>query len=203
MSALGRRRRGALGRDVRGVAAVEFGILSIPLCICLLGMIDAGYFMYVRSDLQGVLNDVARQATVQTPNFSGTGTLSQKIDNAIQTRMGSLVHSGSYAITKTSYYKFSSVGKPEKLTKDVNGNGKYDVGDCFQDDNGNGVWDTDSGKSGAGSADDVVVYTVTLTIPRIVPMTSLIGLPANYTVVAKATVHNQPYANQPAPAVVC
>jgi len=95
------------------------------------------------------------------------------------------------------------VGKPEKLITDVNGNGKYDPGDCWQDDNGNGVYDTDAGKSGIGGADDVVLYSVTLAMPRILPMATLIGLPATQTINVKTTVRNQPFANQASPAVAC
>jgi len=192
-----------LGGDDRGVSAVEFGILSIPLCICLFGLLDLGYTMYVRSVLQGALNDVARQATVETPGFGGTGTVDQQIDAAIKARMAKLVSNGTYTITKSSYYDFNAVGKPEKLITDVNGNGKYDPGDCWQDDNGNGVYDTDAGKSGIGGADDVVLYSVTLAMPRILPMATLIGLPATQTINVKTTVRNQPFANQASPAVAC
>lgn len=194
---------GSLRSDARGVTAVEFGILALPLFICILGLLDVGYGMYVRSDLQGALNDIARQATVETPGLGGTGTVDQQIDSALKARMAKLVTGGTYTITKSSYYTFSSIGKPEKLVKDVNGNGKYDPGDCWQDDNGNGVYDTDPGKTGHGGADDVVVYNVTLSIPRIVPMASLIGLPANQTLNVKTTVRNQPFANQASPAVAC
>jgi TadE-like protein len=190
--------------DDRGVSAVEFAILLLPLSICLLGMLDAGYSMYVRSDLQGALNDVARQATVETPGFGGTGTVAQQIDTALQSRMAKLVTGGTYTISKSSYYQFNSIGKPEKLITDVDGDGKYDSGDCFQDINHNGTYDTNgTGYTGVGGADDIVVYDVTLTMNRLLPMASLIGLPAQQTVRVKTTVRNQPYANQASPPTVC
>jgi hypothetical protein len=192
------------GADERGVAAIEFAMLLLPMCICLFGLLDAGYGMYVRSDLQGALNDIARQATIETPGFSGTGTTDQRIDAALKARMATLVKTATYTITKSSYYQFGTVGKPEKLITDVNANGKYDKGDCFQDINGNGVYDTDgTGRSGIGGADDVVVYNVTISMRRLLPMASLIGLPAQQTINVKTTVRNQPYANQASPATVC
>lgn len=201
MSALRLRK---LAGDHRGIAAVEFGILLLPLCICLLGLLDAGYGMYVRSVLQGGLNDVARQATVETPGFSGTGTVDQQIDTAIKGRMANLVKSGTYTITKSSYYKFGNVGKPEKLISDVDGDGRYDVGDCWQDINQNGSYDTNgTGRSGVGGADDIVVYDVTVNMPRMLPMARLIGLSSTQTLTAKTTVRNQPYANQASPPVAC
>jgi Flp pilus assembly protein TadG len=195
-----------LRQDERGATILEFGILVIPLSVCLLGMLDVGYMMYTKSLMQGALNDVSRQATVEKPVFSSQGaTVDAKIDAAIKARMGKLVKGGTYTITKTSYYKFSGVGKAEKMTKDVNGNGKVDKNDCWEDVNKNNTFDTSTsaGTASPGGADDVVLYTVNVSRDRITPMAGLIGMPAKYAISVKTLVRNQPYADQPKPPEAC
>lgn len=190
--------------DDRGVAAIEFGLILIPLLILLLGIIDLGYMMYMRSVFQGALNDVARQATVENPDFTTAGaTIDAKIDNAIKAKMAPIASRATYEIRKSSYYQFSSVGKPEKLVTDKNSNGRYDTGDCWQDDNGNATYDTDGGKTGLGGADDIVNYHATLTLKRVLPTPKLFGLAPNYVINVRTTVRNQPFKNQPTPAVAC
>lgn len=195
-----------LGQDEQGATILEFGILVVPLSVCLLGILDVGYMMYTRSLMQGALNDVSRQATVEKPVFSSQGAnVDAKIEAAIKARMAKLVKGGTYTITKTSYYKFSNVGKAEKMTKDSNGNGKVDKNDCWEDVNKNNVFDasTAAGVSGVGGADDAVLYTVNVKRDRITPMAGLIGMPAKYDISVKTLVRNQPYADQPRPPEAC
>ncbi|MEM8694528.1 MAG: TadE/TadG family type IV pilus assembly protein [Pseudomonadota bacterium] len=202
---LGKLRR--IQRETRGIAATEFGLLVVPLMVVLLGAFDLGYQSYVRAQVQGVLNDVARTAVVETPDFTGyTGTTTEeRIENAIKDRVNNIARNASYTITQTNFYEFSGVGNAEKLLTDNNGNGAYDAadGDCFEDINNNGAFDLNAGDSGQGGADDVVYYEVTVTMPRIVPVTGLIGVPPNYTITAQAAVRNQPYADQAVPPTVC
>jgi Flp pilus assembly protein TadG len=195
-----------LRNDERGATILEFGILIIPLSVCLLGILDVGYMMYVRSLMQGALNDVSRQATVEKPVFSSPGsTVDAKINAAIKARMGKLVKVGTYTITKTSYYKLSGVGKAEKMTKDANSNGKVDKNDCWEDVNKNNTFDasTAAGTTGIGGADDAVLYTVNVKQDRITPMAGLIGMPAKYSISVKTLVRNQPFADQPKPPEAC
>lgn len=195
-----------LHQDERGATILEFGLLLVPLSVCLFGMLDVGYMMYVKSLMQGALNDVSRQATVEKPNFSSEGTtVDAKIDAAIKGRMGKLVKGGTYVITKTSYYKFSGVGKAEKMTKDANGNGKVDRNDCWEDVNKNNTFDLSAtaGTGGRGGADDAVMYSINVSTPRITPMAGLIGMPDNYSISVKTLVRNQPYADQPKPPEAC
>lgn len=194
-----------LARDNSGIAAVEFGIIVVPLMIVLLGGLDLGYQSYVRAQLQGVLNDVARTATVENPNFSGyTGaSIEDRIESAIEERVNNIARNASYTIEQSSFYEFSGVGNAEKLLTDYNHNGRYDTGDCFEDINRNGSFDLDAGSSGQGGADDVVYYDVTVTMPRLVPVATLIGVPENYTINARTAVRNQPFADQAIPPTVC
>lgn len=197
--------RRKLARDEQGMAATEFGLLIVPLMIVLLGAFDLGYQAYVRAQLQGVLNDVARTATVETPDFGGFtgGTTEERIENAIEERVNDIARNATYTVEQSSFYEFAGVGNSEKLLTDYNSNGEYDTGDCFEDINSNGSFDLTAGSTGQGGADDVVYYDVTITMPRLLPVTTLIGLPDNYTINARAAVRNQPFADQAIPPTVC
>lgn len=202
MSALRPMRR--LARDRRGATIMEFGLILAPLCVVLLGAFDLGYQSYVRSVLQGVLNDVARAASVEAPEFAGEGeTLEERIAENVEERVNSIARNATYDIDQTNFYEFAGVGRAEKLMTDVNDNGQYDPGDCFEDLNDNGQFDLSAGRAGRGGADDVVFYEVTVTMPRMLPVTGLIGLPDEYNIVARAAIRNQPYTRQNVPQTVC
>lgn len=195
-----------LARDARGATLTEFGFVLVPLCVALMGALDVGYEAYVRSVLQGVLNDVSRTAAVEDPIFEAEGdTIEERIEAAIEERVNRIARNATYDIEATNFYDFSGVGDAEKLTTDQNGNGEYDEADedCFEDFNENGEYDTDGGDEGVGGADDVANYEVTLTMPRLLPMAGLIGMSPNYNIVARAAVRNQPYADQDVPPTVC
>lgn len=194
-----------LRRDQSGAVLTEFGLLIIPLAVLMLGLLDLGYMMYTRSVLQGAVNDVARQASLENPQFEGEAddTLDERIDNAIKGRLTPLARGATYVIEKSAYSDFSGVDQPEKLVSDANGNGRHDPGDCWQDANANGTYDTDRGSDGIGGADDVVVYEVRVTMPVMFPLGSLAGLGDTYDINVKAAIRNQPFANQAEPAVAC
>lgn len=201
-----------LRRDERGVAALELGILIIPLSAVLLGILDMGYGMYLRSTLQGAINDVARQAVVENPEFAGTGTLESRMSTEIRSRLAGLAEDGDWNLEVASFNEFSRIGVPEKLVTDRNRNGRYDEdnpstpadeGDCWIDLEENGEYDTDPQRDGIGGADDIVLYTATMVKERFLPMAELIGMEPNYNIVVQATVRNQPYANQDVPPTVC
>jgi hypothetical protein len=170
--------------------------------LVMLGLLDLGYMMYVRSTLQGALNDVARQAAVETPGFAGEGTLEERIEEAVKDRMAPLTAGTTITVEATNYYEFSGIGKPEKLVTDVDGDGRYDAGDCWQDLNGNGNYDTSTSRTGVGGADDVAVYQAVMNKPRLLPA-ELLGFSPNYDINVTTMVRNQPYANQAVPPVEC
>ena len=176
-----------LRKDARGATVVEFALVLPLLCTLLLGFLDLGYQAYVNSVVQGALFEAARMATVGDK----TG---QEIDDHILKRLKPFAAGGTIKITKKSYSDFTGVGKPEKK-----------VGECFEDANGNGRYDTDMGSDGLGGADDVVNYEILVTYKRLVPVGSLIGLSPIVKVKSAAPVRNQPFAARteaPVP-VVC
>mgnify|MGYP001457159170 CR=1 FL=1 len=199
-----RLRLAQLARDTRGATLVEFGIILIPLCVVLLGGLDLGYQSYVRSVLQGVLNDIARTGSLETPEVGcAGGTVEEQLECAIEDRVNTIARNATYTIEMKNFYEFSGVNRSEKLVTDYNNNGRYDPGDCWEDLNGNGVYDIEAGRIGIGGADDIVFYDVTVSMPRLVPIARFIGGSDEYRIKAQAAIRNQPYASQRVPQTVC
>lgn len=178
---------GPLRRDQRGATIVEFAIVSPVLCLTLLGFMELGYKSYVGSVVQGALHDAARSATV------GDKTGAQ-IDAIVTSRLQAFSRGATITINKSSYTNFSDVRMPEKITSDTAPVGQYNSTDCYEDANGNLRYDTDRGKSGLGTADDIVNYEIVMTFPPIVPLWRMIGGPSTETITASTVLRNQPYA---------
>lgn len=190
--------------DKSGVTVVEFALLLVPLCAVILGFMELGYQSYVRSLLQGALNEVARATSVENPRFGDVNLpLETRVENRVRERMSVLTRSGTYRFRLSNYQSFAGVGQPEALVTDVNGNGRYDQGDCWQDANPNRAFDLDAGRSGIGGGDDVVFYEVDLTLPHLLPVERFVGLPNEFMVSARTAVRSQPYAGQRQPEVLC
>lgn len=186
-----------LRRDQHGGTMVEFAIIAMPMIVMMMAMFDLGFREYISIQLAGALDQSARQVTV------GTTTTVATIKASVTAQIRTILPGATVNVTPSSYSSFSTVGKPEPITTDTAPTGKYNAGDCFQDLNGNGVWDADAGMSGTGGSDDIVYYTATVTFPEILPMRKLLGWSATETVTGTTMMKNQPYASQADPAVIC
>ncbi|OAN57496.1 TadE/TadG family type IV pilus assembly protein [Sphingobium sp. TCM1] len=181
----------------RGVTLLEFGLIAPALILTIMGIGDLAYQSYLRAVARGVLEGAARSASVGTLNAT-------EIDAYIANQMSAInSKNGTTSVVKKSYYNFSRVGKPEKITTDIAPLGSYNSGDCYEDANGNGSYDTSSGSTGLGSADDIVYYEVTVSMPRMFPMAKLLGWSATQSTTATTMVRNQPWANQSKPTIRC
>lgn len=193
--------------EERGTTIVEFAIISGPMVLLLMGGLELGYNSYVRSTMQGALNDAARTAAVEFPIINVEGeTVEEQVANLIKEQVKNVAPNATITVTQKSYFDFSSIGDPEKLMTDNNGNGQYDAadGDCFEDANGNGNYDTDAGKTGNGGADDVVLYTADVSAPRILPLDGFLpGVGPTIEYSLQTAVRNQPYDQQATAAVIC
>jgi Flp pilus assembly protein TadG len=192
-----RQRLGLFRRDKKGATLVEFGFVVGPLCVMLMGISDLGYQSYLDSVARGVLQKAARKAAVGSMN-------SAQIDAYLNAQLKTIKSKqGTATVSKKSYYNFSNVGKPEKITNDKAPTGSYNVGDCYEDANSNNVYDVNTGAAGLGGADDIVYYEVTITMPRLFPMAKMLGW--NETMTSKATtlLRNQPWTDQNRPSIRC
>lgn len=196
-----------LAKEQSGATITEFAMILGPMVLLLIGGLDLGYQSYVRSTMQGALNDAARTAAVENPIIGVNGdTLEEQVENLIKRTVSDVAPNASIGVTTKSYFDFTSIGNPEKLMTDHNGNGQFDAadGDCWEDSDPNGVFDTDGGANGMGGASDVVHYTATISAPRYLPIDAflpMLGPTIDMTI--ETAVRNQPYDKQATAAVVC
>lgn len=188
-----------LKRDERGSYVVEFALIAPVFIGMVCGFVDFSYWVYMKSTASGALEKVARAAGV-----GGATVNTATLQAPFETMMKQIAGSSTFVWTQKSYYNYSGIGQPEKLTTDNNGNGLYDPGDCWEDSNPNGVYDAQQGVTGVGGADDIVYYTVQITFPPLVPLSGLFPfLPNTRTVTASTMIKRQPYAAQATPVIRC
>jgi hypothetical protein len=172
------------------VTTVEFAIVAPVFLLLIVGIMEIGYAIYAKSVLNGAVHAAGRSSGLES------GQLSQAaIDRRVRERVHAVVPSAALAFNRASYQNFADVGRPEDFD-DLNRNREHDPEECFDDENGNEQWDDDVGRTGQGSANDVVVYTVEAEYPGFLPIASAFGLPARWTLTASTTLRNQPFATQ-------
>ena len=198
--------------DTRAATMIEFAIITPVMLTLIMGLGELTYQGYMQSMLTGTVQKAGRDSAIQ-----GNGSQTAQLDAVVIAQLRQL-RSGwtqdcsstppattpTYCSTRKSYASFLTVG-PEQFT-DTAGTGTYDsTKDCFIDVNGNGVWDTEPGASGQGGANDVTVYSITITYPRVFPVAGLIGMGKSTTLNGSTTLKNQPYATQNAytPVQIC
>lgn len=178
-----------LRSDNRGATIVEFAIVAPVMLMVLMGLGDLMHQTYAQSILDGALQKAGRDSAIQ-----GGGDNVAAIDAKVKAMVGNIIKDGTWTSTRKSYASFSRIG-PEPFT-DSNSNGVRDPGECYDDVNGNGVWDADPGRSGQGGAEDVTLYSVSVTYPRVFPVAGLLGGSSTQTISSKTILKNQPYASQ-------
>lgn len=186
----------ALARERRGAALVEFAFVLAPFLLLLMGTLDLGYQAYLRALASGALERAAREATV------GNRTQAQVVA-LIRSEVNTIVPANlrsdptTVVITPLSYFNFSAVGGGERITGDTAPVGAYNSTDCYEDRNNNGRYDATNGGGGdLGTADDIVYYDVTVTVPRLFPLAKMFRMAPNTTVNARTLIRNQPFGQQ-------
>lgn len=188
-----RRRSAAVLRDERGVTIVEFALVVPVLLLVILGLSDLCYRCYTQAILDGAVQKAGRDATIE-----GSAAQSSTIDAAVISQVQQIAKNATFASTRLNYDNYTSVA-PEPFV-DSKQNGVYDGicnhGEPYTDVNGNGRYDTDPGVAGQGGASDVTKYTMTVTYPRLFPLTGLLGWSTSQVISASTILKNQPYATQ-------
>lgn len=188
--------RRSLGCDKRGATIVEFAMI-IPVFVgLLLSILEVGYQSYVTAVVQGALSKASRQVTVGNKTAADVVAI-------IKSEVQSVVPAQYVTVSTRRYYNFSNVGKPEKITSDTDPRGTYNLGDCFEDANNNGIYDATPGDTGIGSADDIVYYTVKVVYPNLTPVGTLLSWSPTRSVAATTVLRNQPFTSRAEPTIVC
>lgn len=183
-----------LRRDERGSPIAEFAVVAPTMFLLLMASMDLAYRSYTTSLLEGELQKAARDSGMENQQ-DNLDAIEAKVKKQVQL----VVKNATFTPLRKSYTSYLN-NKPERFT-DTNGNGIRDTGECYDDVNANGQWDSDPGNAGQGGANDIAAYTMTLTYPRLFPMYGLLGWPSTETITVKTFLRNQPYAAQNVPVV--
>ncbi|NKB15964.1 MAG: pilus assembly protein [Sphingomonadales bacterium] len=179
-----------LRRDETGAYMIELALILPAFLLLMMGIFDIGVQMYAKAVLSGAVEEAARASTLESNNADQAA-----VDNRVRQAMGTVAPYASIAFQRLSYNNFSDVAEAEAFT-DRNNNGVRDPGECFEDANANGTWDSDRGTNGQGGADDVVLYRVTLSYDRLFPLWRMLGEPQRANMRVVTTLRNQPFTNQ-------
>ncbi|MDG2532826.1 TadE/TadG family type IV pilus assembly protein [Sphingomonas sp. HITSZ_GF] len=197
---IGRLRLRRLREDERGTTIVEFAMIAPVMGVLLLGAFDIAHTLYLRAVLQGIVQKVGRDSSLETGLDAATqATLDAKVSGQAK----ALSNNATVTITRKWYRTFTNAAAAQfEPFTDTNGNGTCDgpqgstPGEPYEDNNGNGRWDSTGGNTGSGGAKDAMVYTVSVTYPSMFPLYRFIGGPTTKTVTASTVLRNQPYGDQ-------
>ncbi len=188
-----------IATDQDGIATVEFGLIGSVFCVMLLGAFDLSHTVYVRAIAEGAMQGAARSSGLQT----GSEVASQAaVDLRVKQQILELNKSAQVTFSRRFYKSFTQALNTQHEMDINNGNaaknndGMCESGETYADANNNGSYDLDGGDAGQGGAQDIVVYTTTITYPRMFPVSGLIGWDPNVTVKATTVLQNQPYDAQ-------
>ncbi len=179
-------------RAREGIAAVEFAFAFPVVLAAVMGVIEISMMLFVSSLIEGGLRDAARFGI--TGNIPAGMTREEAIISKVNGAAIGLVQVTPADVTMRVYKCLSDIGKPEPLTNDVNGNGKWDPGDTYTDVNGNGQWDADMAAAGAGGSGEVVVYNIVVDWHLLTPFLSpFFGNGGVIPLAASIAVRNEPW----------
>ncbi len=184
-----------IARDRRGATLIEFALLAPVLLLLLMGLFDLCYRSYAQAILTGALQAAARKGTLEG---NATTSAAAAIDEAVIQQVRPVAPNLTWISKRLHYRNYDGV--EAEPFDDVDSNNRHDPGECFTDTNGNGLWDSDPGTTGQGGANDITVYTVEITYPRLFPLTGLMGWSSDQKISASSALKNQPYDTQSAAA---
>jgi len=174
---------------------LEFALIAPVVMMMVMGTMDIGHSLFVRSTLDGAVQDAARSSSLE-----GATSLTQQdlIDDRVTSIVRELAPDATVKVSRRYYKTFSTaaLARAEEVIEQSPGNLKCDRGESFMDANGNGVWDADGGSDGQGGARDIVIITFNVSYKRISPMAGLFGWPTNVEMQSQSILANQPYGDQ-------
>jgi hypothetical protein len=194
----------SLCNNQSGTSITEFGLIAPVLMVMLMGTYDVGHEMYVKSVLNGALQEVGRDSALEG---ASNDDRQQDIENQLKSALKKVIPNLSddqFKLTRRYYKTFSqaAAAEAEDIIVDKNNDAICDEeigdgeGERFMDANHNGVWDRDGGTDGQGGAKDVVIIKVKLEYERLFPSASFIGYGNDVVLVSDSVIANQPYGQQ-------
>lgn len=177
-----------LRAETRGSAVIEFAIAAPVLLLLLIGIYNMAWTAYLTIVLRGAVQAAARGDGLETAN-------NVKADAYVTNLVKGVAPDATVAFKRMSYYDFADIKRAETWN-DRNANGKCDAGETYTDENKNGKWDADVGSSSNGGANDVVLYTATVTYKPVFIVPFMSGAADQRQMSATAVRKNQPFALQ-------
>lgn len=184
-----------------GVTIVEFALILPAFLVMLLGALDVGHTLYMQSVVQGTVQKAARDGSLETSS-GNISTPRDQIDEVIKSQIRQLHNQAEVIISRRFYRTFTAAAAAQAepfvdSSSGPNANGICDAGESYVDNNNNGTWDADGGNAvNAAGARDNVVFSVTVSYPRMFPIDRLIGGNGTTEVIATTVLANQPYGDQ-------
>jgi Flp pilus assembly protein TadG len=183
-----------------GATIIEFAIVAPVLIVMLLGFFDTAHTLYMKAQLNGLLQKAARDSTLQDMSTAaGEATLDANITRQVK----ALAKNATVTPTRRFYRNYNdAAAKVPESWNDTNGDKVCDNNESYTDTNGNGVWDADGGDGGStsstpgGGAQDRTIYTVKVSYPHLFPIWKFIGTSNTVSLSATAVLANQPYSDQ-------
>jgi Flp pilus assembly pilin Flp len=179
--------------DREGATIIEFALVAPVLFLMLFGLFDMAHTQYSNAMLRGAIQKAGRDLTLQS---AGNIVRQEAVDARVREQIATVVpREATYSFERLSHFDFSDIGRPEEFT-DQNDDDICNNNEPYVDANDNNRWDADRGRDGLGGARDAVLYTASVTYPRLFPMFTLAGLPRNITLEASTVLRNQPFDRQ-------
>ncbi|MEL6541877.1 MAG: TadE/TadG family type IV pilus assembly protein [Pseudomonadota bacterium] len=181
-----------LGRDQAATTLTEFGFVGPVLIVMLVGLFDVAHTQYTGAMVNGAMQKAGRDISLES-----AGSTEAQIDARVISQVTTVTpNNATVTLEKLSHFDFSDIGEEEPYT-DENGDKVCNDNEPYEDTNDNGQWDANRGKAGFGGARDAVLYTATVTYPRLFPIDKFVpGMAANVRVRASTVLRNQPYDEQ-------
>lgn len=177
--------------DQSGNTVIEFAVIAPTFMLLLMGTFDIGHRIYVRSALDGALQQAARNTSLQT----GTdATARAAIDTKVRNIILNIAPQATVTAARKNFLNYTHVKRAENYT-DTNADGVCNNNEPFVDENSNGIWDDNVGASGVGGARDAVEYQVTVRYDRLFPVP---GFGDEHILIGRTLLKNQPYGSQAA-----
>lgn len=187
------RRARALKGDQDGAAAIEFALVGPVFLLTVIGLIEVSMMILVSVLLEAGIRESARFGLTGRAGDGGLTREEQIIQTVRDTTLG-LVELEASQIQTFVYQNFSDIGQPETFTDEAPFNGEYDVGEAYDDANGNGQWDPDMGTPGAGASDEIVLYRVNAQWEALTPLFApLMGEDGLIDLEASVAIRNEPF----------
>lgn len=184
-----------LRKNEEGATAVEFALIAPVLILLMFGIIEFSFIMFTKATMEGATSVTSRLG--KTGYVESGMTRQDMLVQLLTERTYGILDPEQIEVTTLVYERFGDIGRPEPLTRDENGNGRYDGGDQYQDINGNGQWDDDLGLAGLGGAGDIVVYKVHYPwhVKTPVMSTFLVNADGYFPLDVSVVVRNEPYGD--------